>query len=330
MRTLSLAVLLVAAHTSFAGDEKTTIFMGDWSEVVNGVRGRLILAQGRTLGDSKIRESLAYVELENVANTHPGQVRIQFDPDALKCRLTDAADKAVPQAPVGGSGGRPGKTLVTLPFDSSVRLRANPFGFGRAEGLLIHLNTGSWHIKDAAEYYFSGTLTITSPEGNSWAGEIKFPKTKISLKPTLNLKKLAKPDGPGQGHLLVFEGVSKAPIHRAGPEHFQLLRVSDGKVVPLDIAYDKDDLDKTGKNGQREIKARARNVLSFNYQFHGVRLSLDTGPRDDKDMMEEEGILDLYGRAELEADTRYRLKWACWQVGATEATEMICEFVTTK
>ena len=187
MRTLSLAVLLVTAQPSLAGDEKTTIATGDWSEVVNGVRGRLILAQGRTLGDGKIRESLAYVELENLVSNNSGQVRIHFDPDALKCELTDAAGKAVPQTAGAGSGGRPGKTWVTLPFDSSIRLRANPFGFGRAEGLLIHLNTGSWHIKDTAEYRFSGTLTLTAPEGNTgaWIGEIQFPKTKLSLKPAM-------------------------------------------------------------------------------------------------------------------------------------------------
>jgi hypothetical protein len=184
MRTASLLIALASCQVLVAADEKTVLTTGDWSEPVNGVRGRLIIAQGRTLGDGKIHESLIYVELENVANTHSGVVRIQFDPDALKCELTDAAGKAVTQCPVTGSGGRPGKTLVTIPFDSSIRLRANPFAFGRAEGLLIHLNTGSWHIKDDADYLFSGTLTVTPPKGDSdaWKGELKLPKAKVSLK----------------------------------------------------------------------------------------------------------------------------------------------------
>ena len=55
-----------------AADNKTILATGLWSETVDGVRGRLILAQGRVLGDGKARESLVYVELENVA----GQVTV--------------------------------------------------------------------------------------------------------------------------------------------------------------------------------------------------------------------------------------------------------------
>jgi hypothetical protein len=152
-------------------------------------------------------------------------------------------------------------------------------------------------------------------------------------RPTLKLTKSAKPGGPGQGHLFVFEGVSTAAVHRAGPEHFRLTRVSDGKFIPLDIVYERDDLNNFEKPGLRALEARVprvRTVMSFNYQFHGIRLSLDTGARDDKGLVSEAGLLDLYGRAALEPDTRYQLKWACWQVGATEAAEMIYEFVTPK
>lgn len=167
-----------------AAGEKTTVATGEWSEPVNGLRGRLVLARGRTLGDGKTRESLVYVELENVANTHSGKVTVAFDPDALKCELTDGGGKAVPPAPVPGSGGRPGKSSVTIPFDSSVRLRANPYGFGRAEGLLIPLNTTAWHLKEDGDYALSGTLTIVPPDGQAdgWKGELKLPKVKISLK----------------------------------------------------------------------------------------------------------------------------------------------------
>ena len=185
MRTLALFVTLASSQLSLAADEKTIVATGDWSEPVNGLRGRLILAQGRVLGDGKTRESLIYTELENVALTSAGKVDIEFDPNALKCELSDAAGKPVPKTPGGGSGGRPGKTWVTIPFDSSIRLRVNPFAFGRAEGLLIPLNHAAWHIKDTADYYLSGTLTVAPPESKSeaWKGVIKLPKAKISLKP---------------------------------------------------------------------------------------------------------------------------------------------------
>ncbi len=183
MRTLPVTLLLVVTQFAPAADEKTVIATGDWSETVDGVRGRLILAQGRTLGDGKARESLVYVELENVGTTHSGRVDIQFDPDALKCELTDATGKVVAQEPGFGSGGRPGKTVVAVPSDSSVRLRANPYAFGRAEGLLIHLNTGNWLVKDDAEYTLAGVLTVTRPDGkaDAWNGELKM-SVRFSLK----------------------------------------------------------------------------------------------------------------------------------------------------
>jgi len=119
-----------------------------------------------------------------VGNTHSGVVSIYFDPDALTCELTDADGKVVPQTTAAGSGGRPGKTWVVIPFDSSIRLRVNPFGFGHAEGLLIRLNTANWLLKDGADYNLSGTLTVAPPEGkaDAWKGELKLPKAKISLK----------------------------------------------------------------------------------------------------------------------------------------------------
>src|SRR5437763_16386541 len=98
MRTLATLLTLAACQMAHA-DEKKPIATGGWSEPVNGLRGRLILAQGRTLGDGKTRESLVYVEVENVTHTASGEVAVYFDPDALRCELTDTAGKAVAPTP---------------------------------------------------------------------------------------------------------------------------------------------------------------------------------------------------------------------------------------
>src|SRR4051812_39517601 len=92
----------------------TMLAVGDWSEPVDGLRGRLIVAQGKTLGDGKTRESLIYLELQNVAET--GERVVSFDPYGfpygLKCELFDGNGKAVPQAPsTGRNGAQPVKTL---------------------------------------------------------------------------------------------------------------------------------------------------------------------------------------------------------------------------
>jgi hypothetical protein len=64
----------------------------------------------------------------------------------------------------------------------------------------------------------------------------------------------------------------------------------------------------------------------YNAQFKGARVFLFDGTFRDKDPQGKAGILDLYGCPQLEAGVRYRLTWACWPVGASEAVEVSCEF----
>jgi hypothetical protein len=164
--------------------------VGGWSESVRGLQGRLLLSQGRLLGDGKARETAAYVELRYAPEAAGKPIGVFFDPDQLKCALLDADDKEVPEHPIAGSGGRPGKDWVTLPYDSTLRLRFNPYAFGRAkdDGLLIPLNNTAWLIKagDAGEYFLSGTLAVIPPKdhgrADAWQGELKLPKMKVSLK----------------------------------------------------------------------------------------------------------------------------------------------------
>jgi hypothetical protein len=171
-------------------EEAEQLGVGDWSEPVRGLKGRLLLYQGRVLGDGKTRETLVYVELRYAPEAAGEPISVHFDPDQLKCALHDADGKAVPEHPGGGSGGRPGKGWVTLPYDSTLRLRVNPYAFGRAKdvGLLIPLNHASWLIKtgDAGDYFLSGTLAVNPPKdhgrANAWQGELKLPNMKVALK----------------------------------------------------------------------------------------------------------------------------------------------------
>ena len=78
---------------------------------------------------------------------------------------------------------------MTIPYDSTVRLRANPYDFGRAEGVLVPLNATAWHLTEPGDYRLSGTLTVTPPEGktDAWKGVLKLPaaSVKLPLRPAL-------------------------------------------------------------------------------------------------------------------------------------------------
>ena len=97
----------------------------------------------------------------------------------------------------------------------------------------------------------------------------------------LILKTAHPPAKPGKARLFVFEGTSARPIHRAGPEHFKLTRLSDGKDVDLSVAYDREALRDDEEGGTRERVRRvppAKSRLVYNSLFKGVRLLLDTAP----------------------------------------------------
>jgi hypothetical protein len=98
-------------------------------------------------------------------------MKIYFDPgQGLRCEVLDANGKPPPQVGGGGSGGGAGACWITLPYDSTIRLRANMYGYGKKEGdgLLIQMsppNIQSWDIQasDTNPYFMSGTFTIATP-----------------------------------------------------------------------------------------------------------------------------------------------------------------------
>jgi hypothetical protein len=149
-------------------------------------------------------------------------------------------------------------------------------------------------------------------------------------KPALVLKSSPAAATQAKAWLFVFEGTFPGPVHRSGPEHFKLTRISDGEGVSLTVVCDRESLDADSEKEATKKVRGARDVYVYNHLFKGVRLSLETGRVDVKDEKASANLLDLYGRAKLEPGTRYRLTWACWPVGAKEAAEVSCDFETSK
>jgi hypothetical protein len=165
------------------GTTDAPLAAGDWSEPVEGLRGRLILGRGRLLGDGTTRESVVYLELRYAPAAVGDPVNVYFDP-SLRWEMRDTLDKPVPSQGTAGSG-QPGPHWVTLPYDSTIRLRVSPYGFGRPNGLLVPVVGASWFVaaNDPGHYSLSGEFTARPPDGHGrervWRGTLKLPALRL-------------------------------------------------------------------------------------------------------------------------------------------------------
>lgn len=164
---------------------------GPWSDPVldgrgQGIQARTIVTQGRLLGDGKARETCVYVEVRNASEAIGEPLQIYVDPQ-IQWELKDSKGQPVKQTPGFGSGGVPGPGWFMLPYDSMLRLRVNPYGYGLAGGLRLSFITSNWEIAgDAREDYFlSGALKLDSGDASdrrpAWRGSVKLPPVRISL-----------------------------------------------------------------------------------------------------------------------------------------------------
>jgi hypothetical protein len=304
---------------------------------------------------------MARLELRNVTENAAVMV-VPLDGDPFEFAVTNSAGKVIPC--VGGPYDEIRAPLgeLRLPADSIVQVPIGHTGAGIPKNRGAVLDLGDdyhWDFKreDKEIYHLQGKLTIKPTNGKHWAGTIHLPKVKIPKwepdqppakkgdapeggkgekeKPANDAKfdgptlALSRTD-PKQGQLqhFVFEGSGAGPIHRPGPEHFKLTRVSDGKEVFLSHSYDRSEQDDERGVG-KVVREREKNVAAhyaYNSHFKGVRFQLDNGSYNPKETARKQGRLDLFGRAKLEPGVPYRLTWACWPVGAMKASEVSVEF----
>jgi hypothetical protein len=202
MKTIVTFLLLAACPFCFASGDTNIIAMSDWSKPVgtshgHSLRVRMIVAYGRGPAFAGAwDETQFYLEFQNVSGAIVSPTQFYFDPsDGLRCVMQDANGKTV--SPSGaGSGGGAGASWITLPYDSTIRLRANMYGYGskRGEGLNLTLYPPqAWQFRagDTNAYYMSGTFTVSTPTNfvpkdfeaarAVWSGTLDLPKMKITV-----------------------------------------------------------------------------------------------------------------------------------------------------
>lgn len=173
------------------------IGMGDWSRTVAGLRGRLLIYDDKS--DSAANHARIYLELQHVfsgAWDLPYEVYFDFGHSTgLHFEMKDQRGQAIPQQPVVIIGPLANPYWVTLPCDSTMRVRVDEFLSGPEtppERLEIFVPPGDcWIIPPKATNDFSLSATFTASTNHPsalryhvWKGTLKLPAVTIQLNGT--------------------------------------------------------------------------------------------------------------------------------------------------
>ena len=138
--------------------------------------------------------------------------------------------------------------------------------------------------------------------------------------PGVKLRLLTTPSAElfSRGEVLFFEGLAGLPIHRAGPEHFKLERLSEPRdTLQLRFGSAKDSY---------TSHARTADVYRYNTLWQGMQFYIAPTQGGLLRQKHKLGYVFVGATLDLQRGESYRLTWACWPVGATKAVEATCDF----
>lgn len=176
---------VTATQPSIGGTlDPDVIAAGDWSEVVDGISGRLILKD-----DIERKQTVPYLELRYTKAGTPKH--IYLDVQQVKWELLDSHDKPVPRRSIGGGYSGPGPkkpAWVMLNFDCTLRTRLTEAGHGFPTAALnVNDPRSVWGIKpgETGDYSLRATFSTDPPkdsgQGNIWNGTLQLPAMKITM-----------------------------------------------------------------------------------------------------------------------------------------------------
>jgi hypothetical protein len=184
---LIFALTLSAGLSGCSTNPPKPMTAGDWSETVQGLRGRLLVTEEAAKFNGT-RMELVYLELRNVGGV-ANPMAIYYDPDdAFQYDLLDDSKHPIPQGPIEGDVMSPFPFWIMLPYDSTLRFRVSVDGYGipKDAGLLIGLMPGAWDISPTShgDHFLSASFSVNPPAASdlrAWRGVLKLPSVKIPV-----------------------------------------------------------------------------------------------------------------------------------------------------
>jgi hypothetical protein len=153
-----------------------------WSEIVDGIQGRLLISKAERLNGSQLMD--VYLELRSASSSV--EIYYEFDRSVLSCKVVDAKGNPVGQAPSVASILYPGPVWLVLPFDSSLRFRASVSGYGipKDARAVIQMPCGIWALELGNGDYFLQAAMIARPRDEdrghqAWHGTLSLPRAAI-------------------------------------------------------------------------------------------------------------------------------------------------------
>lgn len=181
---LSLFALFVVKAGCLAAEDTNILAAGEWSAPVAGtedpygrgahhpvIRGRLLFCVS-----PKTHAPALYLELQDCAEFWENDIEVYcaLDRGAYHMSDSDTSGKPLPQRfvpPRFSNGGLPGTSWITLPSDSTIRLRLTAYA--------------GFYYASTNAYLISGTFSASPPADPTdkrldvWQGTLNLPPVKI-------------------------------------------------------------------------------------------------------------------------------------------------------
>jgi hypothetical protein len=181
-----MAIALRTAGTRAAAEGDDSI----WSDASNGLRARLFMRLSHVSNGTGV--IVTHLELSNVRDGGTPLLVTVHD-RSITYSVADADGQDVPMTGGGGNGPFFGKLELVLPYDSSLRFRVGPWGWGipADQAALVDLGPSfGWALpRDGKAYYLRAVLELPkvredrNERGVRWHGRLELPRVRIPTEP---------------------------------------------------------------------------------------------------------------------------------------------------